>query len=78
MTGEALSWADQWGPGGIGAGDDDYSRTGEVGHNRKNKSKVAFEKAKAAASSGAQKIKLGTSSSFKWIKDQCQKKGSSK
>ncbi|KAI4365049.1 hypothetical protein MLD38_021069 [Melastoma candidum] len=75
MTGEAPSWADQWGPGGMGViNDDEYSRTGEVGHNKKNKSKAAFEKAKAAASAGAHKIKLGTSTSFKWIKNQCQKK----
>ena len=39
---------------------------------------AGFDKAKAAAVVGAQKVKSGTSVGVKWIKNQYQKKSSSK
>ncbi|KAF5728583.1 hypothetical protein HS088_TW21G00731 [Tripterygium wilfordii] len=78
MAAEAPSWADQWGAGGIGAMEDDNTTTKQDGHSKKTDSKKGFGKAKAAASVGAQKIICGASSVFKWVKNLCQKKGSSK
>ncbi|KAF8030128.1 hypothetical protein BT93_E2532 [Corymbia citriodora subsp. variegata] len=78
MASEAPSWADQWGAGGFGAIDDDGAKKDEGSNQKKAESKTAFTKAKAAAAAGAQKIKSGTSGGIKWIKNQCQKKGSSK
>ncbi|KAI3419251.1 uncharacterized protein J3R85_013241 [Psidium guajava] len=78
MASEAPSWADQWGAGGFGAMEDDGAKKEEGSNQKKAESKAVFTKAKAAATAGAQKIKNGTSSGIKWIKNQCQKKGSSK
>ncbi|KAL3740736.1 hypothetical protein ACJRO7_021933 [Eucalyptus globulus] len=78
MASEAPSWADQWGAGGFGAIVDDGANKDEGSNQKKAESKGAFNKAKVAATAGAQKIKNGTSNGIKWIKNQCQKKGSSK
>ncbi|GMN36338.1 hypothetical protein TIFTF001_005943 [Ficus carica] len=81
MASDAPSWADQWGSGGIGAMEeaDDTKAKKESGVNMKSgDGKAGLTKAKAAALAGAQKIKSGTSNGIKWIKNQCQKKGSSK
>ncbi|KAF5729063.1 hypothetical protein HS088_TW21G01220 [Tripterygium wilfordii] len=78
MAAEAPSWADQWGTGGIGAMEDDNTTSKQDSSSKKTEAKTGFGKAKAAASVGAQKIMSGTSSGFKWVKNQCQKKGSSK
>ncbi|KAF5742162.1 hypothetical protein HS088_TW09G00204 [Tripterygium wilfordii] len=78
MAAEAPSWADQWGAGGIGVMDDDNTTTKQDSSTKKTDAKTGFGKAKAAASVGAQKIMSGASGSFKWVKNQCQKKGSSK
>ena len=75
MAGEAPSWADQWGAGGIGAMDeDDKKRTNKENSNKKKM--AGFGKAKEAAMAGAQKVKIGTIMGIKWIKNQCQKKKS--
>ncbi|PON82584.1 hypothetical protein TorRG33x02_215930, partial [Trema orientale] len=80
MASEGPSWADQWGAGGIGAMEEDDSTTAkkESGANKKGEGKAGLTKAKAAALAGAQKIKSGTSNGIKWIKNQCQKKNTSK
>lgn len=80
MASEGPSWADQWGTGGIGAMEENDSTKAkkESGVNKKGEGKAGLTKAKAAALAGAQKIKTGTSSGFKWIKNQCQKKNTSK
>ncbi|OWM86333.1 hypothetical protein CDL15_Pgr010675 [Punica granatum] len=70
MATETPSWADQWGEGGIGAMQEDEGE----------KAKKEGDKAKKESKAGAalKKIKAGTSSGFKWIKNQCQRKSSSK
>ncbi|KAG6754578.1 hypothetical protein POTOM_040370 [Populus tomentosa] len=76
MASEAPSWADQWGAGGIGSMEDDnYTGTKQHTSNKKKEdAKGGLNKAKAAAVSGAQKLKSGASNSFKWVKSKCQKK----
>lgn len=77
MASEAPSWADQWGAGGIGAmGEEDNTKTQKDSNNKKKADRLT--KAKAAAMASAHKIKSGTSNGIKWIKNQCQKRGSSK
>lgn len=83
MATDGPSWADQWGAGGIGAmtEDDDKTKDKSSSSKKKTHAKAAaagLGKAKAAAVVGAQKIKTGTSLGFKWVKNQCQKKSSSK
>ncbi|CAL4934536.1 unnamed protein product [Urochloa decumbens] len=74
---DAPTWADQWGPG------DDGSTNGKADNNKKtaagNVKAAASEglvKAKAAALVGAHKVKSGTSSGIKWVKEQYQKRAS--
>ncbi|KAK4761138.1 hypothetical protein SAY87_006031 [Trapa incisa] len=62
MASETLSWADQWGEGGIGAmprdeGGDSYKREGKT-TKKQSKDKAALKK-----------IKKRTSNGFKWIKN---------
>ena len=81
MASEGPSWADQWGAGGIGAmeeEDENAKAKKESGANKKGDSKGGLIKVKTAALAGAQKLKSGTTNGFKWIKNQCQKKGSPK
>ncbi|KAF3451728.1 hypothetical protein FNV43_RR07824 [Rhamnella rubrinervis] len=79
MASEAPSWADQWGAGGIGAmGEEDNTNKTKKDSSSSNKKADGLTKAKAAAMASAHKIKSGTSNGIKWIKNQCQKKGSSK
>ncbi|CAL9095257.1 unnamed protein product [Musa acuminata var. zebrina] len=65
------SWADQW----------DYSDHGrQLGEKKKKKKKSSsgggggwksgVEKTKAAASAGLKKVKEGSSTGFRWIKDK--------
>lgn len=82
-TNEAPSWADQWGAGGIGdRGDLDKEAKAKendkksTGGNAKSLASASFNKAKAAAITGAQKVKCGTSTGFKWVKAKCQKPSS--
>lgn len=79
MASEAPGWADQWGAGGIGALEDE-NKNKSVEDNNKNKgeTKSGLNKAKVAAMAGAEKIKSGTTNGIKWIKNQCQKKKSTK
>lgn len=70
MASETLSWADQWGEGGIGAMQDDEGD--------KAKKEANDTKKESKAGAALKKIKTGTSTGFKWIKSQCQRKGSSK
>ncbi|CAL9120758.1 unnamed protein product [Musa textilis] len=65
------SWADQW----------DYSDHGrQLGEKKKKKSsggggwKSGVEKTKAAASAGLKKVKEGSSTGFRWIKDKCHER----
>lgn len=76
MASEAPNWADQWGAGGIGSMEDDnYTGTKQHTSNKKKvDAKGGLNKAKAAAVSGAQKLKNGASNSFKWVRSKCQKK----
>ncbi|KAF5474807.1 hypothetical protein F2P56_006670, partial [Juglans regia] len=80
MATEAPSWADQWGAGGIGAMEEDDSANTkrESSGNKKGNAKAGLNKAKATAMVGALKIKSGASAGIKWVKNQCQKKGSPK
>lgn len=72
MASEAPSWADQWGAGGIGSMEKDNYTTKQDTSNEKNSDgKGGLNKAKTAAMSGAQKLKSGASSSFKWVKTKC-------
>ncbi|GLT52643.1 hypothetical protein SLA2020_259710 [Shorea laevis] len=65
MEGEAPSWADQWGAGGIGAivEDDNTTAKKDGNNNKKGSGKDGFSKAKDAALKGAKKlmIKMGVS-----------------
>ncbi|CAI9783917.1 unnamed protein product [Fraxinus pennsylvanica] len=62
MATEGPSWADQWGAGGIGAMEDENTKSNrEVGNNKNAGSTAGLGKAKAAAILGAQKVKNGTS-----------------
>ncbi|KAI5656775.1 hypothetical protein M9H77_25568 [Catharanthus roseus] len=74
MATEAPSWADQWGTGGIGALDEDHSVNSTKDNANNKKGNSGFSKAKAMATAGAQKLKNSTSTSFKWVKNKCQKK----
>lgn len=75
MATDGPSWADQWGEGGFGAMGDDSNKTNkEAGAEKKA---AGFGKAKAAALASAQKVKNGTSSGIKWVKNICQKKTTS-
>ncbi|KAJ6925479.1 hypothetical protein NC651_009998 [Populus alba x Populus x berolinensis] len=75
MASEAPSWADQWGAGGFGSMEEDnYTTKQDTSNEKKSDGKGGLNKAKAAAMSGAQKLKSGASSSFKWVKTKCQKK----
>ncbi|WRX27636.1 hypothetical protein QQP08_020123 [Theobroma cacao] len=79
MASDAPSWADQWGAGGIGAmEDEDATAKKENGSKKKSEGKGGFNKAKTAALMGAKKFKLGVSKGITWVKNKCQKKGSSK
>ncbi|KAJ9169113.1 hypothetical protein P3X46_020577 [Hevea brasiliensis] len=79
MESEPPSWADQWGAGGIGAmAEEDTTNKKDTSNNKKSDGKSGLNKAKAAAMVGAQRIKTGASTSFKWVKNKCQKKGSPK
>uniref|UniRef100_A0A0D9VVU6 Uncharacterized protein n=1 Tax=Leersia perrieri TaxID=77586 RepID=A0A0D9VVU6_9ORYZ len=75
----APTWADQWGAGsfkkgGDGSGSNEKKTT--VAGNVKAAASESLVKAKAAALVGAQKVKSGTSSGIKWVKDQYQKRAS--
>ncbi|KAI4298701.1 hypothetical protein L6164_032228 [Bauhinia variegata] len=75
MASEAPSWADQWGAGGIGAMEDDSTRSvKDTGKTKNSEAKGGFTKAKAVM----EKIKSGTSNWFKWIKNQRKAKTTSK
>lgn len=84
MRSEAPTWADQWGTGGL---DDYYDKEdGKDGSKSKGKKMAnvkaaassGLDKAKSAATVGAQKVKSGTSMGISWIKNKCQKKGTTK
>ncbi|OVA03382.1 hypothetical protein BVC80_205g10 [Macleaya cordata] len=83
MANEAPSWADQWGAGGIGAGEEETKPkvtkkdSSKKMADMKATASVGLDKAKAAAVVGAQKVKAGTSVGVKWIKTQYQKRSSS-
>ncbi|RCV42033.1 hypothetical protein SETIT_9G182700v2 [Setaria italica] len=74
---DAPTWADQWGSGDDGSSNgkaDDSKKT--VAGNVKAAASEGFVKAKAAALVGASKVKSGTSSGIKWVKEQYQKRAS--
>ncbi|KAG8062647.1 hypothetical protein GUJ93_ZPchr0003g17347 [Zizania palustris] len=83
---DAPTWSDQWasgddgsfknGGGGGGAGDDAKKEKKTVAGNVKAAASGSFVKAKAAALVGAHKVRSGTSSGIKWVKDQYQKRAS--
>ncbi|KAL6953305.1 hypothetical protein U1Q18_024499 [Sarracenia purpurea var. burkii] len=85
MGSKAPTWADQW-----GNGEDDYGKPVTTGKARlgggsggkmeevKAAASAGIDKAKTAAVVGAQKVKSGTSVGIKWVKNQYQKKRSSK
>ncbi|CDP10792.1 unnamed protein product [Coffea canephora] len=81
MEGSGTSWADQWGTGKTGEEDKKKRLIKKSGKKMDDFKKVAsagFVKAKAVAVFGAKKVKTGTSLGIKWIKDQSQKRKSSK
>ncbi|KAF0925158.1 hypothetical protein E2562_015577 [Oryza meyeriana var. granulata] len=75
---DAPTWADQWGgrfkKGAAGSRGNNEKKT--VAGNMKAMASESLVKAKAAALVGAQKVKSGTSSGIKWVKDQYQKRAS--
>jgi hypothetical protein len=77
--GEAPTWADQWasgeGDGSSANGKAAGKRT--VAGNVKAAASEGLVKAKAAALVGAHKLKTGTSSGIKWVREQYQKKRTS-
>ncbi|XP_040378640.1 uncharacterized protein LOC121053971 [Oryza brachyantha] len=78
----APTWAEQWGSGGDGsskkggAGSGSGEKKTTVAGNVKAAASESLVKAKAAAMVGAQKVKSGTSSGIKWVKEQYQKRAS--
>ncbi|KAJ4783015.1 hypothetical protein LUZ62_067272 [Rhynchospora pubera] len=83
---ETPSWAETWGQGGMG---DRSAQTADTTHEDKKKSNsngtlanvksVAYTgltKAKVVVVLGAQKVKNGTVTGIKWVKEKYQKKGS--
>lgn len=65
MASEAPSWADQWGAGGIGAMEDDSTRSQkDTDKNNNSGTKSGFSRAKATC--------------VKWIKSLCKRKSTSK
>lgn len=77
MASEAPSWADQWGAGGIGAMEDEEATAKNEHDKKKPQRKGGLNKAKTAALMGAKKFKNGISKGLTWVKNKCQKKGSS-
>ncbi|KAJ7554800.1 hypothetical protein O6H91_05G009600 [Diphasiastrum complanatum] len=82
--GSELSWADQW---DYKYNDEETTRGyhADEGSSRKKKlteynqklksaSKTGFVKAKSAAVVGAGKVKAGTSTGIKWVKEQYHKR----
>ncbi|KAG5551729.1 hypothetical protein RHGRI_009965 [Rhododendron griersonianum] len=81
---KAPSWDEQW-----GGGEDEHDVAVTNGNKRlgggsckkmeeaKAVASAGLGKAKAAAVVGAQKVRSGTSSGIKWVKNQYQKKCSS-
>ena len=73
------SWADVWGAGGIGATEDDGTRSqNDIGKNKKSGTKGGFTKVKEVAMIDTQKIKSGTSICVNWIRNQFKRKSTSK
>ncbi|TKY54006.1 hypothetical protein E2542_SST18412 [Spatholobus suberectus] len=68
MASEAPSWADQWGAGGIGAMEDDDTKSQKDTGKKKN----------AGSKGGLNKVKASASNCVKWIKSLCKRKSTSK
>ncbi|KOM57729.1 hypothetical protein LR48_Vigan11g076200 [Vigna angularis] len=67
MASKAPSWTDQGGAGGIGAMEDDVTRSQkEIDKNKNSGSKGGFSKVKATASN-----------CIKWFKSLCKRKSTS-
>ncbi|KQK14352.1 uncharacterized protein LOC112270873 [Brachypodium distachyon] len=76
---DAPTWAEQWGSGGDekdtgGSGGNLNGEKKTVTGNVKAAASETYVKAKAASLVGAQKVKSGTSSGIKWVKEQYQKR----
>ncbi|KAI3695472.1 hypothetical protein L1987_78469 [Smallanthus sonchifolius] len=76
MGSNTTSWSDQWGSGVFDNEEENYKQP----NNKKKKEKMeqvkaaastGLVKAKSAAIVGAHKVKKGTSTGFKWIKNKC-------
>ncbi|KAL2635040.1 hypothetical protein R1flu_006519 [Riccia fluitans] len=85
---EGLGWADQW---DYKFNDDNKNQLAVSGQKPTKKEKMAemskkmkaaastgFAKAKVAASAGAQKAKTGSAAGVRWVKEQYEKRKSSK
>ncbi|KAL8238170.1 hypothetical protein R6Q59_019251 [Mikania micrantha] len=74
MESKTNTWSDQWGNGVFDNEEKDYDKQN---NNKKKMEQVksaastGLVKAKSAAIVGAHKVKKGTSTGFKWIKDKC-------
>ncbi|KAJ1294724.1 hypothetical protein BS78_01G167800 [Paspalum vaginatum] len=77
---EAPSWADQWGSGedsgSSSNGKADKKKKTTVAANVKAAASEGLVKAKAAALVGAHKVKTGTTSGIKWVREQYNKRAS--
>lgn len=83
---EPPSWAETWGTGGLGDRDAvtaDTTHAEKKKHNSngtlanvKSAAYTGLTKAKVVAVLGAQKVKNGTVTGIKWVKEKYQKKGS--
>ncbi|KAJ0680685.1 hypothetical protein HanPI659440_Chr16g0627071 [Helianthus annuus] len=82
MSGDSMgsktdTWSDQWGTGVFDNDEKDYEKQNNKSNNNKKMDQVkavastGLVKAKSAAIVGAHKVKKGTSTGFKWIKNKC-------
>ncbi|KAM0060800.1 hypothetical protein Hdeb2414_s0004g00128341 [Helianthus debilis subsp. tardiflorus] len=78
MGSKTDTWSDQWGTGVFDNDEKDYEKQNNKSNNNNKKmdqvkavASTGLVKAKSAAIVGAHKVKKGTSTGFKWIKNKC-------
>lgn len=77
MGSEESSWAEQWDVHNETTSNDNSGKKKMAG-NLKAAASAGLGKAKAVATVGAQKVKTGTNTGIKWIKNQYNKRTSTK
>ncbi|KAK1439824.1 hypothetical protein QVD17_05646 [Tagetes erecta] len=80
MGSKTNTWSDQWGTGVFNNEENDYEKPNNKSNNSSSNKKMeqvkaaastGLVKAKSVAIVGAHKVKKGTSTGFKWIKNKC-------